>query len=46
MRLSTDELMVEPFTTEAAGPDVGAGDVETGCVSGCATGCGFDGSFC
>ncbi len=43
--LSIDQLTVESFTTSTANQEVVA-DVETGCVSGCETGCGFDGSFC
>lgn len=44
--LSIEQLTVESFTTSAANPEIGAGDVETGCVSDCVTGCGFGGSVC
>ncbi|HEX6038849.1 hypothetical protein [Longimicrobium sp.] len=42
--LNIDDLAVETFAA-ASFQDVVA-DVETGCVSGCETGCGFDGSHC
>ncbi len=42
--LKIEQLTVETFTLTATGPELS--DEETGCVSGCATGCGFDGSFC
>lgn len=38
--LNLDQLTVQTFTTSTA--DQPIGDVETGCVSGCDTGCGFD----
>jgi hypothetical protein len=44
--LSISDLTVESFTTETDGQDAVIGDMDTGCVSGCATGCGFDGSIC
>jgi hypothetical protein len=44
--LSIDDLKVESFTTATVDQDVAVGDMDTGCVSGCATGCGFDGSIC
>lgn len=45
--LNIDQLTVESFTvSDAANQEIGAGDVDTGCVSDCATGCGFGGSIC
>jgi hypothetical protein len=43
--LSIDDLAVESFTPMSVNQERTA-DMETGCVSGCETGCGFDVSFC
>ena len=43
--LNLDQLIVESFTTSDLAEDSAAvGIVDTGCVSDCATGCGFGGS--
>jgi hypothetical protein len=42
--LSLDDLAVDSFTPSSE--EMVIGDVDTGCVSGCATGCGFDGYNC
>jgi hypothetical protein len=45
--LSIDDLTVESFTTSDLTQESEAvGIVDTGCVSDCATGCGFGGSIC
>jgi hypothetical protein len=44
--LNIDQLAVQSFTTAAADQEIGAADMDTGCVSGCDTGCGFGGSIC
>lgn len=44
--LNLDQLTVQSFATSAVDQEIGAGDVETGCVSDCVTGCGFGGSVC
>lgn len=38
--LSIDDLTVESFTISDADQEIGAGIVDTGCVSNCMTGCG------
>lgn len=44
--LNVDQLAVESFPTSAFDQEIGAGEVETGCLSDCASGCGFGGSIC
>jgi hypothetical protein len=46
--LNIEQLAVESFTVSAqdASQALQVGDVDTGCVSDCATGCGFGGYDC
>ena len=48
--LNLDQLTVQSFATShsftTSVGDQPIGDVETGCVSGCETGCGFDHVVC
>ncbi|HEU0302727.1 MAG TPA: pinensin family lanthipeptide [Longimicrobium sp.] len=45
--LNLDQLTVDSFTTSDSTPESEAvGIVDTGCVSDCATGCGFGGTIC
>ncbi len=46
--LNLDQLTVESFTTsdDFAQESANVGVVDTGCMSDCASGCGFGGSIC
>lgn len=42
--LNIDQLTVESFTlSDAPSQEIGAGIVDTGCMSDCVSGCGFGG---